>query len=455
MHLCRSGGIASGGVILDVQFRADFFRKPYFDHDGNLVACADEKGQLWRIDPQTKKTAILLDQFDGKLFNGPNDLWIAPSGGMYFTDPFYKRNYWQGRDKPDQAKQRVYYLKKGAKSPVVAEETLTQPNGIIGSPDGKQLFVADIGSKKTYQYEIAGDGALTNRKLFCEMGSDGMTRDTAGNLYLTGKGVTVFDKKGKKLGNIPIDKGWTANVTFGGPDMKTLFITAMDSVFTLQMAPFSPCQRRTSHQSTISTPPNEKPVDRNPRALISTRTTSLSRSSYISSCGRSGLGPVDVEELAARMVDALVGVGAEEVALALQQVGGEFFRAIAVVVGQRAAHAGSGHALQRGGGDDLAPLRLELVDLALEVRIEQQVGEFAVAFEGLGDLLQEDGADDAAAAENLGDFSEVERPVVFLLRLAHELEALGVGTDLRAIQRGVDGLDELLLVAGVVAVRTG
>jgi gluconolactonase len=68
------------------------------------------------------------------------------------------------------------------------------------------------------------------------MGSDGMTRDTAGNLYLTGKGVTVFDKDGKKLGDIPIPESWTANVTFGGADLKTLFITAMDSVYTLEMA---------------------------------------------------------------------------------------------------------------------------------------------------------------------------------------------------------------------------
>jgi hypothetical protein len=96
--------------------------------------------------------------------------------------------------------------------------------------------VADIGDKKTYQYEIAADGSLKNRKLFCTMGSDGMTRDSAGNLYLTGKGVSVFDKDGGKLGDIPVPEGWTANVTFGGPELKTLFITAMDSVYTLEMA---------------------------------------------------------------------------------------------------------------------------------------------------------------------------------------------------------------------------
>jgi gluconolactonase len=207
----------------------------YFDREGQLIACADEKSELWRIDPETKKVTVMLKDFDQKKFNGPNDVWVDPQGGLYFTDPFYKREYWQDREKPEQEKQRLYFLPKGAKIPVIADETLVQPNGIIGSPDGKMLFVADIGAKKTYQYQIGKSGELTDRKLFCEMGSDGMTRDSAGNVYLTGKGVTVFDKEGKKLGEIPVPESWTANVTFGGADMKTLFITAMDSLYTLEM----------------------------------------------------------------------------------------------------------------------------------------------------------------------------------------------------------------------------
>jgi gluconolactonase len=207
----------------------------YFDREAQLIACADEKSELWRIDPKTRKVTVILKDFDQKKFNGPNDVWVDPEGGLYFTDPFYKRDYWQDREKPEQEKQRLYFLPKGAKTPVIADETLVQPNGIIGSPDGRMLFVADIGAKKTYQYQIGNSGELTNRKLFCEMGSDGMTRDSAGNVYLTGKGVTVFDKEGKKLGEIPVPESWTANVTFGGAEMKTLFITAMDSLYTLEM----------------------------------------------------------------------------------------------------------------------------------------------------------------------------------------------------------------------------
>ena len=207
-----------------------------FDSEGMLIACADEKSQLWRIDPKTKSTTVLVENFNAKLLNGPNDVWVAPDGGMYFTDPFYKRPYWENREKPDQEKQRVFYLAKGAKAPIIADENLVQPNGIVGTADGKTLFVADIGDNKTYRYDSAADGTLSNRKVFCEMGSDGMTLDTAGNLYLTGKGVIVFDKDGKQLGEIPVPEGWTANVTFGGKNMKTLFITAMDSLYSLEMA---------------------------------------------------------------------------------------------------------------------------------------------------------------------------------------------------------------------------
>lgn len=207
----------------------------YFDRDWKLIACADEKSELWRIDPKTKEKTVLLKDYEGKLFNGPNDVWVTPDGDMYFTDPFYKRDYWQGRDKPEQEKQRVFFLKKGESAPVIADDTLVQPNGIIGSEDGKHLFVADIGDKKTYRYKIGENGKLKNRKLFCEMGSDGITLDEDGNLYLTGKGVIVFNKDGEKLGDIPVPESWTANVTFGGKDMKTLFITAMDSLYTLEM----------------------------------------------------------------------------------------------------------------------------------------------------------------------------------------------------------------------------
>lgn len=206
----------------------------YIDNEGAILAAADEKNELWKIN-LNKEVMVLLDDFENKLFNGPNDLWLDAKGGIYFTDPFYKRPWWN-HEEPEQTARRVYYLKKGAAEPqVVIDDNYEQPNGIIGTPDGKKLYVSDNGAKKTYVYNIDAAGKVTNKKLFADMGSDGMTVDNKGNVYLTGDGVTVFNADGEQIKHIPVPENWTANVTFGGPKQNILFITAMDSVYTLMM----------------------------------------------------------------------------------------------------------------------------------------------------------------------------------------------------------------------------
>jgi gluconolactonase len=207
----------------------------YFDKDGNLIAAADMDNQLWAFDKSGKPTVMVKD-YEGKLLNGPNDLWISPkTGAMYITDPLYKRDYWTRDAEMQQDGQHLYYLGPDRRNLTRVDESLEQPNGIVGTPDAKKLYVADIGAGKTYVYTIKEDGTLADKKLFAPMGSDGMTIDNQGNVYLTGKGVTVFSKDGEQIAHIPIDEGWTANVTFGGKDRKTLFITAMDSVYGLKM----------------------------------------------------------------------------------------------------------------------------------------------------------------------------------------------------------------------------
>lgn len=205
----------------------------YFDREGNLLSCADLENQLWKID-KNQKVTVLVNDFEGKKFNGPNDLWIAPNGGVYFTDPFYPRKYWT-RTTMELPEKRVYYLSPDKKTVTIAARELVMPNGIIGTANGKTLYVADIGDKKTYSYQINTDGTLSNRKLFTAMGSDGMTVDRKGNVYLVGKGVTVFDKNGNQIEHIDVNEPWTANITFGGKDRQTLFITASKSVYTLKM----------------------------------------------------------------------------------------------------------------------------------------------------------------------------------------------------------------------------
>lgn len=204
----------------------------YFDKKGNLITAADEKNELWSISPD-KKVTVILNNYEGKRFNGPNDLWIDKKEGIYFTDPYYQRPYWD-RKKSELDGEHVYYLPKGSKRAIIVDHKLVKPNGIIGSADGQTLYVADIGDKKTYQYTINKDGSLSDRKLFTEMGSDGMTLDNQGNLYLTGNGITVFNPAGEKIEHISIP-GWTANVTFGGKNRDILFMTSNKSVYTLKM----------------------------------------------------------------------------------------------------------------------------------------------------------------------------------------------------------------------------
>ena len=207
----------------------------YFDADGNLITCADMDNQLWSIDKDGNPT-VLIDNYDGNLLNGPNDVWINPvDGSMYITDPLYKRPYWERDPDMQQDGEHVYYLSPDRSEFRRVEETLIKPNGVVGTSDGKYLYIADPGDKKTYVYHIEKDGSLSNRRLFASMGSDGMTIDNKGNVYLTGNGVTVFNKEGKQIAHIPIDESWTANVVFGGADRKTLFITAKNSVYGLKM----------------------------------------------------------------------------------------------------------------------------------------------------------------------------------------------------------------------------
>jgi gluconolactonase len=206
----------------------------YFDADGvSLLACADLHNRLVSFDPNGKMT-ILVEKYKGKKLNGPNDLWRHPNGGIYFTDPFYRRPYWADANM-EQDGQHVYYLAPDRKTLIRVTEDLVQPNGIIGTPDGKLLYVADIGARKTYVYTINPDGTLTDKKLFCEMGSDGMTIDNKGNVYLTGKGVAVFNSAGEKIEQIDVNEKWTANVCFGGKDHDTLFITASKSLYAVKM----------------------------------------------------------------------------------------------------------------------------------------------------------------------------------------------------------------------------
>jgi len=200
----------------------------YFDKDGNLLACEGGGRRLVSMDMKGSLT-VLADKYQGKKFNSLNDLWIDPKGGIYFTDPRYGN-----RDGMEQDGEHVYYLSPDRKKLIRVIDDMVRPNGLIGTPDGKILYVTDNGDGKTFSYRINWDSTLRGKELIASEGSDGMTIDNEGNIYLTTSGVAVYDKQGNKIETIDVPER-PANVTFGGKDNQTLFITARTSLYSVKM----------------------------------------------------------------------------------------------------------------------------------------------------------------------------------------------------------------------------
>ena len=203
----------------------------FFDKAGNLLACLGGAGKLVSIDAKGKVT-VLAGSYQGKPFNSPNDLWIHPKGGIYFTDPRYG-----SRKNLPQDGEHVYYLSADRKSIKRVINDMVRPNGVIGTPDGKLLYVADHGANQTYSYKINQDGTLSNKKLFAKQGSDGMTLDENGNVYLTERAVHIYNPSGKLIETIEIPER-PSNVCFSGKNKNKLFITARKSLYSIDMKRF-------------------------------------------------------------------------------------------------------------------------------------------------------------------------------------------------------------------------
>ncbi|MFC1693276.1 SMP-30/gluconolactonase/LRE family protein [Candidatus Latescibacterota bacterium] len=203
----------------------------FVDHDGNLIACAGDFHKLVSFDMDGNMT-VLTGSYNGKPYNCTNDLWIDLKGGIYFTDPHYGR-----REKKMQDGEHVYYLSPDRKNVIRVIEDMVRPNGIIGSPDGSLLYVADEGADTTWVYTILPDGTLTNKKFFADEADDGMSVDIEGNIYLTPHtiySISVYGPDGNKIETIETPEQ-PRNLCFGGKDRQTLFITATTSLYSLRM----------------------------------------------------------------------------------------------------------------------------------------------------------------------------------------------------------------------------
>ncbi|WP_245539761.1 SMP-30/gluconolactonase/LRE family protein [Psychroflexus tropicus] len=200
----------------------------YFDEEQNLYACEGGKTRITRTSP-AGDYKVIASEYNGKEFNRTNDLWVNPKGGVYFTDPKYGRD----QDQLPQGSMQVYYFDTNDNSVIRVTDDLIKPNGLIGTPDGKTLYITDPGANTTYQYNIENDGTLSDKSLFVEFGGDGMTIDQQGNVYLTTSGqpqVDVFSPEGKLLKSIKVPEQ-PSNVTFGGENRDQLFITARTSLY--------------------------------------------------------------------------------------------------------------------------------------------------------------------------------------------------------------------------------
>jgi gluconolactonase len=246
-------------------FRADSGRTNgnTFDAQGRLISCEGaENGpggrrRIVRTDPATGEIEVLTDRYQGKRYNSPNDVVVDRLGRVWFTDPLYAPD----RSIMEQKDEAVYRIDPGgAVTRVITQPAIGRPNGLAITPDAKTLYLVDSdpspgGNRKIWALEISTDGAAGKQRLVYDFGrgrgGDGMRLDSRGNLWIAAgisvprhahetadvpPGVYVITPQGKLLGRIPIPEDVITNLAFGGPEKKTLYVTAGKTVYKIQTA---------------------------------------------------------------------------------------------------------------------------------------------------------------------------------------------------------------------------
>ncbi|HET6425914.1 MAG TPA: SMP-30/gluconolactonase/LRE family protein [Planctomycetaceae bacterium] len=250
--------------------RFTVFREPsgrtnglLFDKQGRLLACEgnefgpnDGHRRITRTDMTTGNVEILTDKYEGKRYNAPNDIAACSNGQVFFTDPCYGDRATMELDH-----ESVYRIDtSGTVTRVLSQPQIDRPNGIALSPDERTMYVVDscpvLGrNRKIWAFDLSAAGTLSNQRLVVDFapgrGGDGMCVDSQGHLYIAAgihrprgphetadvpPGVYIFSPTGECQGRIPIPEDVLTNCTFGGPGLKTLYITAGKTLFQVRVA---------------------------------------------------------------------------------------------------------------------------------------------------------------------------------------------------------------------------
>jgi gluconolactonase len=196
--------------------------------DGNLLGARHRDQTLTRFDLTTKQASVLVPDFGGAAFNSPNDIAVRSDGNLYFTDPSYMLG-----NRTSELPMQAYRRDPGGALSVI--DSAGNPNGITLAPDETRLYLSHLGGPNdVIAFDVDPAGAVTNPRPFANVGSDGMAIDCAGNLYVTQGGVRVYSPDGELLGTLAAPGA--ANVAFGGPEQKTLYITATTTLFAVELS---------------------------------------------------------------------------------------------------------------------------------------------------------------------------------------------------------------------------
>ncbi|MBT4866966.1 MAG: SMP-30/gluconolactonase/LRE family protein [Planctomycetaceae bacterium] len=247
----------------------EVFREPsgranglLFDAQGRLLACegnewGDDDGnrRLTRTDLSTGECTVLTERFDGARYNAPNDVAACSSGFIFFTDPCY-----HDRNRMEMEHESVYRISPdGEVTRAISQPDIQRPNGIALSPDEKVLYLVDScptigGNRKIWAFDLADSGEVSNQRVVFDFapgrGGDGMAVDQQGTLYIAAgiarprgphetadvpPGIWIVSSAGELRGRIPIPEDVLTNITFGGDDLRTLYITAGKTLFSVRV----------------------------------------------------------------------------------------------------------------------------------------------------------------------------------------------------------------------------